>query len=57
MSAKTRIHRPTTATPRKVEVERPYLHQSTFLVQEVEKGTGRRKLVKQAPPVTYRRPS
>lgn len=56
MSAKTRIKRPTTATPRKVGANR-YLHVSARIGEELDKDgkpTGKRFV---GPGTTYRRPS
>ena len=54
MSKKTRIHRPTTATPTKQPLG-TVVHQSTFLENHVDRRTGAKKLLKGQPGATYRR--
>ena len=54
MSKKTRIHRPTSATPKNPIVPRIF-HQSTFLENHVDRRTGAKKLLKGQPGATYRR--
>ena len=54
MSKKTRIHRPTTATPKKPLMPR-ILHQSTFLENHIDRRTGAKKLVHGAKGATFKR--
>jgi len=54
MSKKTRIHRPTSATPKNPIVPRIF-HQSTFLENHVDRRTGAKKLLKGAKGATFKK--